>query len=71
MSKGKKLIFMAVGLILLVAAVIGVTKYNEYQASLEPEESSSSIVLKNLIENEKANIKSINLLTAEIGRAHV
>ncbi len=65
MSKGKKLIFMAVGLILLVAAVIGVTKYNEYQASLEPEESSSSIVLKNLIENEKANIKSINLLTAE------
>ena len=34
MSKGKKLIFMAVGLILLVAAVIGVTKYNEYQAFL-------------------------------------
>ena len=65
MSKGKKLIFMAVGLILLVAAVIGVTKYNEYQASLEPEESSSSIVLKNLIENEKANIKSVNLQTAE------
>ena len=65
MSKGKKLIFMAVGLILLVAAVIGVTKYNEYQASLEPEESSSSIVLKNLIENKKSNIKSVNLKTAE------
>ena len=65
MSKGKKLIFMAVGIILLVAAVIGVTKYNEYQASLEPEESSSSVVLKNLIENDKSNIKSINLLTQE------
>ncbi len=65
MSKSKKLIFMAVGIILLVAAVIGVVKYNEYQASLEPEESSSSIVLKNLIENDKSNIKSINLLTQE------
>ena len=65
MSKGKKLIFMIVGLLLLVAAVIGVMKYNEYQASLEPEESSSSIVLKNLIENEKANIESVNLETAE------
>ena len=65
MSKGKKLIFMAVGLILLVAAVIGVTKYNEYQASLEPEESFQSVVLKNLFENEKSNIESINLLTKE------
>lgn len=65
MSKSKKLIFMVVGILILVAAVIGVTKYNEYQASLEPEESSSSMVLKNLIENEKANIKSINLLTQE------
>ncbi len=65
MSKSKKLIFMVVGILVLVAAVIGVTKYNEYQASLEPEESSSSMVLKNLIENEKANIKSINLLTQE------
>lgn len=65
MSKGKKLIFMAIGIILLVAAVIGVTKYNEYQASLEPEESSSSVVLKNLLENDKSNIQSINLLTQE------
>ncbi len=65
MSKSKKIIFMVVGILVLVAAVIGVTKYNEYQASLEPEESSSSMVLKNLIENEKANIKSINLLTRE------
>lgn len=65
MSKGKKLIFMAVGLVLLVAAVIGVTKYNEYQASLEPEESFTSVLLKNLFENDKSNIKSINLLTKE------
>ncbi len=65
MSKSKKIIFMAVGILLLVAAIIGVTKYNEYQASLEPEESSSSIVLKNLIENNKADIKSINLQTRE------
>lgn len=63
MSKSKKLIFMVIGVLILVAAVIGVIKYNEYQASLEPEESSSSVVLKNLIENDKANIASINLKT--------
>ncbi|MBR5297269.1 MAG: hypothetical protein IKU29_05295, partial [Parabacteroides sp.] len=65
MSKGKRLILMAVGLLVLVAAVIGLTKYNEYKASLEPEESFTSVVLKNLFENEKSNIESINLLTKE------
>lgn len=59
----KKLIIMAAGILILVAAVIAVMKYNEYQASLEPEESSTSIVLKNLFENEKSNIASVNLMT--------
>lgn len=63
MSKGKKLIWMIAGVILLVAAVICVMKYNEYQASLEPEESSSSVVLKNLFENDKEDIASINVVT--------
>lgn len=63
MSKTKKLIFMIAGIVVLAAAVFGVVKYNEYQASLETEESSSSIVLKNLLENDKTNIASINLQT--------
>lgn len=63
MAKSKKLIMMAVGILLLIAAVIGVMKYNEYRASQEPEESSGSVVLKDLWNNEKSNMVSVNLTT--------
>jgi hypothetical protein len=50
--------------IVLVGAIIGVVAYNNYQASLEPEEESSSIVLKNFFEYDTEDIASINLVTS-------
>ncbi len=63
MSKKKTVILGLLVLVLLAAAVIGVSVMNRVKEANAPEESSSSIVLKNLWENSREDMKSIDLKT--------
>lgn len=65
MSMKKKIILGVLVLVLLTGAVIGVSVWNRIQAENAPEESSSSIVLKNLWENDRDQMASIELKTQE------
>jgi len=55
----KKIIIMAVCLLLLVGAVIGVSVYKQQQAGKDTEESSEEIIYKALVEVDTNDIASI------------
>lgn len=62
MSMKKRIIIMACGLLVLIAAVCAVFVVNQKKQA-EAEESSSSIILKNLWENSREDMESITLVT--------
>ncbi|MBQ7058158.1 MAG: DUF4340 domain-containing protein [Firmicutes bacterium] len=63
MSMKKKVILGIIVLLILAGAVIAVSIINKQKEANQPEESSSSIVLKNLWKNEREDMESIDLKT--------